>query len=414
MRIAVIGTGISGLVSAYLLAGDHEISVYEANDYVGGHTHTVDATQHGQTYAVDTGFIVFNAWTYPNFIRLLKRLGVQSQPSVMGFSVRCEQTGLEFSGTSLNTLFAQRRNVFRPEFYRLIADILRFFRKGKRFVRQGDVTCTMAQFLDQSNYSPLFRQKFLLPMMSAIWSSAPSAMEHVPAHYYLDFFANHGLLNVWHRSQWRVIQGGSREYIPKLTRSFRDRIRINAPVRQVCRSGNGVLVTTESGENTRFDHAVLAVHSDQALRLLADPTPQERAILGAIPYQKNETVLHTDVRLLPRSRRAWASWNYHYTDEAAGHPAVTYNMNMLQNLSAPDPFCVTLNRGAAISADHVQATFQYDHPLLDATALRAQQRHAEISGVDRTHYCGAYWGAGFHEDGVNSALRVCKYFGKEL
>jgi len=414
MRIAVVGTGISGMVSAYLLAKDHEVAVYEASDYIGGHTHTIDVKRGERNYAVDTGFIVFNEWTYPNFIKLLQRLGIRSKPSVMSFSVRCEETGLEYSGTSLNTLFAQRRNLWRPEFYRMVIDILRFFREGKRFLKQEDDVSTMAEFVGRFGYSELFRHKFLLPMMSAIWSSEPGAIEQFPAQHYLRFFKNHGLLNAWHRPQWRVVDGGSRQYVAKLTERYREQIRLNTPVRQIRRVEGGVRIKSDHGVEERFDHAVIAVHSDQALRMLADPSEREREILGAIPYRANDTVLHTDAGLLPINRRAWASWNYHFTNQDQDRPMVTYNMNILQSIEAPETFCVTLNRRDTIRPERIIDSYEYYHPLFTGEGLRAQKRHAEISGVNRTHYCGAYWGYGFHEDGVNSALAACRYFGKGL
>ena len=402
------------MVSAYLLAEDHEVTVFEANDYIGGHTHTIDVELGRQRYAVDTGFIVFNDWTYPNFITLLQRLGVRSKPSVMSFSVRCEETGLEYAGTSLNTLFAQRRNLWRPEFYRMVFDTLRFFREGKRFLTQEDHVSSMEEFLGRFGYSELFRNKFLLPMMSAIWSSEPGAVEQFPARHYLRFFKHHGLLNVWHRPQWRVVDGGSSQYVAKLTQRYRERIRLNTPVDQIRRVENGVLVKSAPGDEERFDHVVIAAHSDQARRMLADPSEREREILGAIPYRVNDTVLHTDIGLLPRNRRAWASWNYHFTSQDQDRPMVTYNMNILQSIRASDTFSVTLNRRDTINPERILDSYEYYHPLFTSEGLCAQKRHAEISGVNRTHYCGAYWGYGFHEDGVNSALAACRYFGKGL
>jgi len=402
------------MTSAYLLAEEHDLAVYEANDYIGGHTHTVDVSDHDRHYPVDTGFIVFNDATYPNFIKLLQRLRVPSKPSTMGFSVRCDETGLEYSTTSLNALFAQRGNLCRPGFHRMLIDILRFFRDAKRFLNQADDVSSMADFLKRLGYSKQFRQKFLLPMMAAIWSSEPSAIEQFPARHYLRFYKNHGLLSLWHRPQWRVIQGGARAYIGKLTERYRDRIRLETPVQRIRRTAEGVLLTTQDGHAERFDHVILATHSDQALTMLADPSDREQELLRAFPYRANDTVLHTDVSLLPRLRRAWASWNYHVTSQSQDRPMVTYNMNILQGIEAARTFCVTLNRRTAIAPDRILDSFEYHHPLFTREGLRAQKRHAEISGVNRTHFCGAYWGYGFHEDGVKSALSVCRYFGKGL
>lgn len=402
------------MVAAYLLADEHDLTIFEAGDYVGGHTHTIDVNHDGERYAVDTGFIVFNDWTYPNFIELLRRLGVSSKPSTMGFSVRCEESGLEYSAESIRGLFAQRRNLWRPAFHRMIYDILRFFREGKRYLGQVDDGATMAEFLARSCYSEWFTHKFLLPMMSAIWSSEPSSIERFPARPYLQFFNNHGLLNLWNRPQWRVIEGGSREYAAKLTLPYFDRIRLRTPVRRVSRGDDDVLVQPAHGDPEHFDHVVIATHSDQALQMLSDPTESEREILGAIRYRANDTVLHTDDGLLPRRRRAWTSWNYHFTGRDQACPMVTYNMNILQGLKAKDTFCVTLNRRDAIAKDRMLDSFEYHHPLFTHEGLQAQERHEEISGVNRTHYCGAYWGYGFHEDGVKSALAACRYFGKGL
>ncbi|MBK8537782.1 MAG: FAD-dependent oxidoreductase [Candidatus Competibacteraceae bacterium] len=407
MKIAIIGTGISGLTAAWQLHREHDLTLFEANDYIGGHTHTVDVDVQGQYYAVDTGFIVFNDWTYPNFIHLLEQLGVASQPTLMSFSVRCERTGLEYNGENLNTLFAQRRNLFRPSFHRMIRDILRFNREAPALLEVNDHSAiSLNAYLRERAYSREFTEQYILPMAAAIWSAEPALMSEMPARFFVQFFKNHGLLSVSDRPQWRVIQGGSRNYVEHLTAPFRDRIRLNCPVEWVRRTPNQVQIKPKHGPLEHFDEVVFATHSDQALRLLADSTVKEREILGAIPYQENEAVLHTDIRLLPRRKLAWAAWNYHLPLQSQNRVAVTYDMNILQGLDAPETFCLTLNRSEAIDPARILYRTTYHHPVFTEAGVRAQARRDEISGVNRTWYCGAYWSYGFHEDGVNSGLVV--------
>jgi predicted NAD/FAD-binding protein len=418
MKIAIVGTGISGMVAAYLLHRDHEVTVFEAADYIGGHTNTVEVEVDGRTYAVDTGFIVFNDWTYPNFIALLNRLGVASQPSDMSFSVKCERTGLEYNGTNLNTLFAQRRNLLRPSFYRMIRDILRFNQESQGLLTQPDPGPSLGSYLDSNRYSKTFIDHYILPMGAAIWSADHATMLGFPARYLVQFFKNHGMLSVDDRPTWRVIKGGSQRYAENLVAPFRDRIHLKSPVDSISRYPDFVEVRTRlAGQDYRalqFDHVIIAAHSNQALSMLADPSPTERDVLGVIRYQENEAVLHTDASLLPRRKLAWAAWNYHLLPTQPDRAVVTYNMNRLQSLSAPHAFCVTLNHTQAINPAKVLKRITYHHPVYSPEAVAAQQRHGEISGVHRTSYCGAYWGFGFHEDGVNSALAVCKPFGKDL
>lgn len=397
------------MTSAYLLHEDHDVTVFEADHRIGGHTHTVPVDHDGRGYSVDTGFIVYNEWTYPNFIRLMNELGVATQPSNMGFSVRCEQSGYEYSS---QYLYAQRRNWLRPRHHRMIGEILRFNRSAKAFVVQGDPALSLGEFLRAAGFSRHFEELYLAPMLAAIWSADPARVLDFPALHFLRFFENHGLLNAFDRPQWRVIQGGSHRYVEKLTAPYRDQIRLNCPVVSVDRLPGGVAVQTQAGKRELFDEVIFATHSDTTLQLLGTPTAQEKAILGAIPYTKNEVVLHTDTRLLPRTRRAWASWNYLVSPEGMGAARVTYNMNMLQGLDCPVTFCVSLNQTERIDPKKVLRRFIYEHPLFTEAGLGAQGRHHEISGVDRIHYCGAYWGYGFHEDGVKSALAVAKHFGK--
>ncbi len=412
MKLAIVGTGIAGMTAAHLLHPDHDLTIYEAGEYIGGHTNTVDVNLQGTTYAVDTGFIVFNDWTYPNFIALLDRLGVASQPSAMSFSVRCEETGLEYNGTSLNRLFAQRRNLLRPSFYRMILDILRFNRDSLKLLDGLGPGPSLGAYLEENRYSPPFVRNYIVPMAGAIWSAGPATIWECPARYLVQFFKNHGMLSVDARPTWRVITGGSQRYVDKLVRPFRNRIRLRSPVSAISRIPKGVEVRgrdrTGNFQMERFDGVVLACHSDQALALLADPSPLERDILGAIKYQPNEAVLHMDRSLLPRRRLAWAAWNYHLLPTQADRVLVTYHMNTLQRLTAPCEFCVTLNRSDAIDPATILKRITYHHPVFSPDAIAAQQRHGEINGRRRTWYCGAYWGFGFHEDGVKSAMRACR------
>lgn len=411
MKLAIVGTGIAGMTAAHLLHRDHDLTLYEAGEYIGGHTNTVEVERAGTTYAVDTGFIVFNDWTYPNFISLLDRLGVASQPSDMSFSVRCEKTGLEYNGTSLNRLFAQRRNLVRPSFYRMIRDILRFNQESVRLLEEAGPGPSLGAYLEANRYSAAFIQNYIVPMAGAIWSAGPATIWQSPARYLVQFFKNHGMLSVNARPTWRVITGGSQRYVEKLVRPFRDRIRLRSPVSAIVRHPDEIEVRlrdrTGLHHTERFDGVVIACHSDEALTLLADPSPLEREILGAIEYQRNEAVLHTDRSLLPKRRLAWAAWNYHLLPAPADRVLVTYHMNTLQRLTAPCEFCVTLNRSDAINPATVLKRITYHHPVFTPQAIAAQQRHAEINGQRRTWYCGAYWGFGFHEDGVKSAMTAC-------
>lgn len=420
MQLAIIGTGISGALCAALLAGEHEITVFEAGDHVGGHTNTVDVELDGRRFAVDTGFIVYNDWTYPNFTRLLEKLCVATQPSDMSFSVRCERSGLEYCGSTLNALFAQRSNLLRPSFHRMIRDILRFNKEAPELLESADESLQLGEYLDARGYSREFLEHYILPMGGAIWSAEARRMRSFPARYFVQFFQNHGMLSVDERPQWRVVRGGSQRYMQALTRGFRDRIRVRTPVASIRRFDDHVEVTSKGSPpngsmRERFDHVVIAAHSDQALAMLADASSAEREVLGAIPYQPNEAVLHTDSSVLPRRKRAWASWNYHLgaSGPEAG-VAVTYWMNRLQSLDAPAEFCVTLNDVSRIDPARVIRRIRYHHPVYTVAGVAAQKRWGEISGIGRTHFCGAYWGFGFHEDGVKSALAVARSFGRTL
>jgi len=406
MRIAVVGSGVAGLVTARLLHPAHEVTVFEADTRIGGHVHTWNLVSGGRAWSVDSGFIVYNERNYPLFTRLLAELGVATQPSTMSFSVRSDRAGLEYNGASLRGLFAQPRNAVRPSYLRMLADVLRFNREAPQAMRTGAAGAALGEYLDGHRYSRAFREHYLLPMASAIWSMPQDRVLEMPTAFLVRFFANHGLLTVDGRPQWRVIQGGSRRYVEALVAPFRDRIRTATPVRRLARFPDRVEVNGEA-----FDRVVLACHSDQALALLADPTPTERAILGDLPFQVNDAIVHTDTGVLPRARAAWGSWNYLVTGSADQPATVTYNMNILQSLAASETFCVTLNAAVPIAADRVLGRVRYHHPLYTPAGVRAQARRGEISGVHRTHYCGAYWGNGFHEDGVRSAHDVAREVG---
>jgi predicted NAD/FAD-binding protein len=406
MHIAIVGSGISGLVAAHLLNRDNDITVFEANDYIGGHTHTVEVDLNGEGVAVDTGFIVYNERNYPNFTKLLSQLGVETQPSTMSFSVRLEDPELEYNGSTFRQLFAQPRNLIRPRFYRMLADIVRFNKSAPAAITNGGASLTLGDYVENAGFSREFVDHYLVPMGAAIWSSPAARVLDMPAAFFLRFFENHGMLTVDDRPEWRTIKGGSARYVERMTAPFLDRIRLNTPVRSIRRAADHVLVNAE-----RFDEVVIACHSNEALAMLEDPSEVEREILAALPYQSNEVVLHTDTSVLPRRRRAWGAWNYHMSGRPEEPVGVTYNMNMLQSLDVSETLCVTLNEVDAIAPERVIGRFTYFHPLFTPEGVEAQQRHAEISEQRRTHYCGAYWRNGFHEDGVVSALTVGHAFG---
>jgi uncharacterized protein len=410
MKIAVVGAGVSGLVAAHLLSHEHEVTVFEAQDYVGGHTNTVRVDTAYETHWVDTGFIVFNDRNYPRFERLLRRLGVATQPSTMSFAVSDVHGDFEYASTSPNGLFAKRTHLATPWFHRMLADVLRFQREARALL-WSDGDPSLGDWLERGRYSRPFIDRLIVPQAAAVWSADPRQMWTFPARFLVEFFDNHGMLGLRDRPRWRTIAGGSHRYVDALVRAWRARLRLATPVASIARHPEHVAITPRGGDPERFDHVVLATHSDQALALLADPSDREHELLRAIPYQANEAVLHTDPRLLPRRRRAWASWNYHLLDQPTGKPTVTYHMNRLQSLRAERELCVTLNRSEAVDPNHVIRTIAYAHPVYTGAGQAAQARHGEISGQNRTHYCGAYWGWGFHEDGVVSGERVARALG---
>jgi predicted NAD/FAD-binding protein len=413
MRIAIVGAGVSGLVAAHLLHREHEIVVYEANRYAGGHTNTVRVDTAYDTQHVDTGFIVMNDRNYPLFTKLLDRLGVARQPTHMSFSVKGEEHDFEYSGTPRG-LFCQPGNLANPRFQRMIFDLLRFNRALRRLLDREESGESMHEFIARHSFSRAFVERLIVPQISAVWSADPHAAGSFPARFIAEFFANHGMLGFRDRPQWSTIAGGSARYVEVLSEPFRDRIRLGAPVSSITRSADAVEIVAGAGAE-RYDHVIVATHSDQALRMLGDATAREHELLGAIRYQPNEAVLHTDSTMLPRRRWARSAWNFHLLREPKPLSTVTYYMNHLQRLTSEQDFCVTLNRTEAIDPAKIIRTISYAHPMYTPRGVAAQSEHASISNLSgRTHYCGAYWGWGFHEDGVHSALRACEPFGVSL
>lgn len=409
LKIAIIGSGIAGNTIAYHLHRQHNITVFEADSHIGGHTHTHTIHHEGKDYQVDTGFIVFNDRTYPNFIALLDELKVAWQPSAMSFSVRCEKTGLEYNGTTLNSLFAQRSNLFKPYFYLMIRDILRFNKSAIELLKEGS-EIKLGDYLRDGHYSQKFIDYYIIPMGSAIWSTNAAQMLEFPARFFVRFFHHHGMLTVNDRPQWRTVTNGSASYVAALTEPFKHRIQLKTPIESVRRTTNAVYVKPNHGEEIAFDYVFFACHSDQALKILSDQTPAETEILSAIPFQENSIYLHHDAMLMPKHSLAWAAWNYHVTTKPLNRVAVTYNMNILQNLQSREPLLVTLNHGEGINPAKVIKCLAYTHPVYTLAGSAAQARHAEISGKNRTGFAGAYWRNGFHEDGVVSALEALKHF----
>ena len=411
MKIAIVGAGISGLVCAHLLQEQHEITVFEAAPYAGGHTNTIRVDTAYETHHVDTGFIVFNDRNYPNFTRLLGQLGVEHQASHMSFAVADESGDFEYSSGSVTGLYAKPGHALSRSFQRMVLEYVRFNKKGRELLADPSAngTPSLREWLDDCGFSQAFVDKLIVPQASAVWSADPDQMWEFPARFMVEFFANHGMLELTGRPKWMTVKGGSRRYVEELVAPFQDRLRLSCPIGAVRRPDDGVEIVPVDGEAQVFDEVVLAVHSDQALKMLGgDASATERELLAAIPYQANEAVLHTDRALLPKRRRAWSSWNYHLLQDPPGKTTVTYHMNRLQSLRADREFCVTLNRSEAIAPEKVIRTISYAHPVFTAAGTAAQQRWDEISGRNRTHFCGAYWGWGFHEDGVVSALRACE------
>jgi predicted NAD/FAD-binding protein len=409
MRVAVIGSGIAGLASARLLSRKHAVTLFEANAYPGGHTHTHAIHMDGRDYTVDTGFIVHNRAHYPLLSALFDELGVETQPTTMSFSVRNQATGLEYNAANLDTLFCQRRNLLSPRFLGMIRDLMRFYREAPALLEESGEGPTLGEYLERGGYGAAFRDEHLVPMASALWSSPSAAVLGFPAHYLVQFMANHQMLSLSGRPEWRVVTGGSRRYVDAMRARWSVDERLNTPVLAVRRGDDAVDLVTPAGTQS-FDEVVLACHSNQALALLADADDTERSILGAMTYQANDTVLHTDASLLPRSRKAWAAWNAFIPADPGDACTVSYCMNLLQGFSSPEPFVVTLNRSNAIDPKRILRRMTYEHPVYTHASVAAQTRKAEIQGRRRVWFAGAYWGWGFHEDGIRSAVELAHDF----
>ena len=409
--VAIIGSGISGLTAAHLLQARYDITVYEACNYIGGHTNTIDVTEGSRRLAIDSGFIVFNEKTYPNFIKLIDQLKVKKQVSNMSFSFSSSSTKLEYSGDTVSSLFAQRRNLLNPKFYRFLRDIHQFNKNAKKIIKSEFNDLSLTDFISTQPCGEYFKNCYLNPLAAAIWSTPCEEIGNMPARFLLDFYHNHGLLEIKNRPQWYVIQNGSKSYIEALIKPFKHKILLNHPVLQLTRGRDAVTITTPHSKKT-YDAVVIACHSNQALALLQNPSVHEQNILGSIPYINNTAILHTDSGAMPRSRRAWASWNYTQC-ENQGQASLTYYMNKLQSINSNTNYYVSLNH-PNINPKSIIKTFQYDHPLYNHTSVAAKQQHHIINNKQRTFYTGAYWGNGFHEDGVKSSLKALVSLGVRL
>ena len=409
-RIAVVGSGIAGMGAAWLLSRRHEVVLFEANDYLGGHTHTHDIELQGKTYAVDSGFIVFNHAHYPLLTRMFTELGVASQPTTMSFSVHDQANGLEYNAGTLRGLFAQPGNLVNPRFWRMLRDLFRFYRRAPSVLEQAAPGPTLGEYLDSHGYSDAFRDDHIVPMASALWSSPASQILDFPMRHLVGFMANHHMLQLAGRPEWRVVTGGSQSYVRALRRQWQVTERTRTPVHLIRRQGTGIVLRSSVGEE-HFDQVVLACHADDALRLLSDASDVEREVLGGITYRDNEAILHTDVRVLPTRRHAWAAWNAHVPVQPGAACSVSYWMNALQSLDAPEQFIVTLNRGNDIDPARILRRIHYRHPQQDHASVAAQARKQEIQGVRGTWFAGAGWGFGFHEDGLRSGVEVARQLG---
>ncbi len=414
MKIAIIGTGVSGLTAAHLLHKKHDITVYESGNYIGGHVNTIDLYAEHQPVAVDTGFIVFNDWTYPNFEKLIEKLDVKTQNSEMSFSVKCEETGFEWSGSGLQSLIFNRDNWKKIKPYQIFYDIVRFKDLALEYLDKDQEKLTLGEFLTIHKFSSAFNKYYILPMGAAIWSTNIEKINEYPAKSFLEFFKNHGLLNLKQRPQWKTIIGGSKQYVDELIKPFANKIHINTPVKNIKRVAGRVEIFAKGRPPEYFDHAFLACHSDQALKLLDQASTKEKSVLENIKYQENIAVLHTDKNTMPKRKSAWSSWNYSVPKNKNEYVNVTYYMNRLQNLSCDEDYFVTLNPNQEINESKILKTIQYMHPIFDHPAIHAQRQHTEINGQQNTWFCGAYWRNGFHEDGVWSAIQSVEQFNQYL
>jgi predicted NAD/FAD-binding protein len=415
VKIAIIGSGISGMVCGHMLASKHEVHLFESASRLGGHTHTHKIQAPSGEYSIDTGFIVHNDRNYPNFIKLMEKLGIETKDSHMSFSVKVEKNGLEYNGTSINSLFCQRRNIFRPSFYKMIKDILRFNKSATeyylKYKDQAPDEMSLEEYLKRNNYSDEFIEHYVMPMGAAIWSASRDEMKKFPLHFFVRFFHHHGMLTVDNRPQWRVLKGGSNSYIPKLTEGFIQNIHLNTPIISVARTRNEAIINND----LKFDHVIFACHANQAMEILKDPTAKEKNVMEGFSYRPNDVTLHMDTSVLPKKKAGHASWNYFLPKVQLDRVAVTYHMNILQGISAPETFLVSLNMDHLIDPKKVIKKIPYSHPVYNQSAVTSQGLWKTISTLDsRTHFCGAYWGNGFHEDGVKSALNVCSSFGEYL
>ena len=410
MKIAIIGSGVSGLTAAHLLHDEHDITVYEANDYIGGHVNTVSIKELSNTIEVDTGFIVFNDWTYPNFESLISNLDIEVQDSEMSFSSRCETSGYEWSGNGLRGLIFNQSNWYRKYSYNILFDVIRFNKLAKKSLTHLSQNITLDEFLRTHQFSNAFIDHYILPMGAAIWSSCADQIKDYPASSFLNFFFNHGLLNLKNRPQWKTIKNGAKQYVKKLCEPFRDKILLNSPVEGITRSNLGVVIHCRGANPISYDHVFIACHSDQALKLLQTPTSLEEKILGNIKYQSNSATLHTDPSYMPSRKRAWSAWNYYIPSEASDTVIVTYYMNRLQKLNTSTDYFVTLNYEENINPKNIVRSIHYSHPIFNQAAINAQNRLLSINGDNNTWYCGAYWRNGFHEDGVWSSIQSVNQF----
>tara|TARA_B100000941_G_C28498814_1_gene552703 strand:- start:479 stop:1729 length:1251 start_codon:yes stop_codon:yes gene_type:complete len=416
MKIAIIGSGISGLTSAYLLHKKHDITLFESNNYIGGHTNTITVNdENNNQLNVDTGFIVYNNDTYPNFVKILNKLKVETQPSTMSFSLSCERSGMEYGTGNLKALFGNKSNIISFKFYKLLFGIFTYFKKAKTFLKHNnDFSYTVHDFIKSAKINNYTYEKFILPMASAIWSTNFDEIEQMPAKYLFEFYKNHDLLSINPSKKWRVIKGGSKQYVSKLIKPFDNRIRINSKVHSIKRAKNTIYLKTNHNEKEEFNAVILACHSDQALKILEDSTNQEKEILANIPYQLNQAILHTDTSVLPKNKKMWSSWNSYIPKEQNSNVSLTYNMNILQSIKSKNTFCVSINMENNINPSKIIKKINYSHPTFNKKSVFAQSQKNKISGIKNTYFAGAYWRYGFHEDGVLSALDVCKNFGVEI